>query len=376
MVERDLVTHVARFAGALRGRGVGVGLSDEVDAVQGLMRIDLFDRDEVCSGLRTTLKIRRRDQPVFDELFERLWAGDPQPLRHVDQPTRPPTDRSGSIPRLARRDEAAPGLRESDSEEADGTLPGYSPEAVLRRKPFDQCSERDLAAMERLLARLVLRLATCRSRRLVPTRTRGTVDLRRSFRRLLATRGEPLSLALRSRAVEEPRLVLLCDTSGSMDSHARFLLAFVLSLRRVARRAEIFAFSTSLTRLTPWLSPRKVALTLDRLAARVPDWSGGTRIGESLADFVARYQNEVVNAQTVVVILSDGLDRGDPAQLVRAMRAIRRRARKLIWLNPLLGDRRYRPIARGMAAALPLVDEFMPAHNLESLERLLPHLGA
>jgi hypothetical protein len=230
--------------------------------------------------------------------------------------------------------------------------------------------------MERLLARLSLRLATCRSRRLVPTRGRGRVDLRRSLRRAVATRGEVLTLARRVPAVEASRLVAICDTSGSMDAHARFLLAFALSLKRAARRTEVFAFNTALTRLTPWLVPGKVGPTLDRLTAGVPDWSGGTRIGECLADFVRRWGRELLDDRTVVVILSDGLDRGEPDVLAAAMRAIRARARTVIWLNPLLGDPRYRPLARGMAAALPFVDHLAPAHNLESLERLLTLLTA
>jgi uncharacterized protein with von Willebrand factor type A (vWA) domain len=232
--------------------------------------------------------------------------------------------------------------------------------------------------MERLLLRLGARLATRRSRRWTPvsSHSRGRPDLRRSFRRAVASGGEFLSLARRERAREEPRLVVLCDTSGSMDPHTRFLLAFVLGLRRAAHATEIFAFNTSLVRLTPILSPRKIGATLDRLAAEVPDWSGGTRIGECLAEFVARHNDRRVDASTVVLIFSDGLDRGDTATLAAAMRAIRSRARRVIWLNPLLGDPRYRPTARGMEAALPYIDRLAPAHDLASLERLLPELAA
>jgi uncharacterized protein with von Willebrand factor type A (vWA) domain len=257
-----------------------------------------------------------------------------------------------------------------------GDEPGYSPEAVLRRKPFEELAAADLQAMERLLSRAALRLATRPSRRRVPTQGRGEPDLRRSFRRAVAHGGEFLSLARRTRPIEEPRLVVLCDTSGSMDPHTRFLLTFVLALRRVARRSEIFAFNTTLVRLTPWLRPGRIDLVLERLAARVPDWSGGTRIGECLAAFVDLYLDETVNSQTVVLILSDGLDRGDVQPLAGALRAIRARARRVLWLNPLAGDRRYEPTARAMAAALPYVDHLLPAHNLESLERLLPLLTA
>jgi uncharacterized protein with von Willebrand factor type A (vWA) domain len=260
-----------------------------------------------------------------------------------------------------------------------GEEPGYSPEAALRRKPFEEYSTADLVAMERLLARLALRLATRRSRRRVPVLGRGEVDLRRSFRRALAHGGEFLSLPRRARPIEEPRLVVLCDTSGSMDPHARFLLGFVLALRRVApfrKSSEIFAFNTSLVRLTPWLRPGRIDLALSRLADFVPDWSGGTRIGECLADFVAFYLDTTVDARTVVLILSDGLDRGDVAPLAGAMRAIQARARRVYWLNPLAGDARYEPTARAMAAALPYLDRLLPAHNLESLTRLLPLLAA
>jgi uncharacterized protein with von Willebrand factor type A (vWA) domain len=371
VIAGDLVTHLARFARALRSRGVTIGLSDEADAAAALTLVDIGDRAEVRQALLVTLKIRPRDRAVFDELFARLWTDRDSSTAHdrarVEASPRP--DGRAGPPRLAWGPGASAPERHDAASESE-TI-GYSPEALLRRKPFDECSERELAEMESLLARLALRLATRRSRRLVPTRGRGLVDLRRSFRRAVGSRGEFVSLARRTRAVDQPRLVVLCDTSGSMDQHTRFLLTFILSLKRTARRTEVFAFNTSLTRLTPWLSAGKIRQTLERLSASVPDWSGGTRIGECLAAFVERYQDELVTPHTVVVILSDGLDRGETAPLVEAMRALRAKARRVIWLNPLLGDPRYRPEARGMAAALPYVDCFAPAHNLESLERLV-----
>ncbi|MBW8876180.1 MAG: VWA domain-containing protein [Acidobacteria bacterium] len=374
--QADLIRHLARFAGALRQRGVGVTLSDEADGLAALTLIDLGDRDEVRRALRTALKIRQRDAAVFDELFDLLWrarhesSNPPVPAPGLPAPARP---KSGKLP----------GRRATESEVetavALGEEPGYSPEAVLRRKSFEEYSTADQAAMERLLARMVLRLATRPSRRRVPVRGRGEADLRRSFRRAVAHGGEFLSLARRARPIEKPRLVVLCDTSGSMDPHTRFLLTFVLALRRVTRSersSEIFAFNTTLVRLTPWLRPGQVDRTLERLAHQVPGWSGGTKIGECLAEFVAYYLDELVHGQTIVIILSDGLDRGDVAPLGRAMRAIRARARRVLWLNPLAGDSRYEPTARAMAAALPYVDRLLPAHNLESLERLLPLLAA
>jgi uncharacterized protein with von Willebrand factor type A (vWA) domain len=183
-------------------------------------------------------------------------------------------------------------------------------------------------------------------------------------------------LAHRARTLDEPQVVVLCDTSGSMDVHVRFLLAFVLALKNVAKKTEVFAFNTSLIHLTPSLSAGRIARTLERLAVDLPDWSGGTRIGESLMEFAARYLPQVVSSRSVVVILSDGLDRGDISLVAGAMRAIRSRARRIIWLNPLAADPRYQPTARAMEAALPFIDGLAPAHNLESLERLLPELAS
>ena len=376
MDDRDVVERLARLAGRLRERGVGVSVSDEIDGVAALLLVDLGDRDEVRYALRTALKVRRSDWDTFDELFRGFWAAEDTPARPPEQPARARSDRRGPLTRLHWMQALGLPASEREREVATGDLPGYSADRLLRRKPFDDWCADDLAAMERLLARVARRLASRPSRRLVPVRGRGQVDLRRSFRRAVGTGGEFLSLARRDRAVEKPDVLLLCDTSGSMDPHTRFLLTFALSLTRVVKRCEVFAFNTSLTRLTPWLTPGKIGLTLDRLAAGVPDWSGGTRIGASLDEFVTRYLDTLVSAKTVVVVLSDGLDLDGPAVLAGAMRAIRAKARKVIWLNPLLGDPRYRPEARGMKAALPFVEHFVPAHNLESLERLLPLLAA
>jgi uncharacterized protein with von Willebrand factor type A (vWA) domain len=372
MTPADLVAHVAVFVRALRERGVRASLSDEADAVGALVLSDVSDRSEVRAALKIALKIRPRDADAFEELFALLWAsGDAAGRAREPGAGRRdlPLKNFGGLPGAAARE------RERPSSEGSSKLLGYSPEATLRQKPFDECTERDLAEMERLLSRLALTLATRKSRRLVPTRGRGRVDPRRSFRSALSTGGEALRLARRTRAIEEPRLVVLCDTSGSMDRHVRFLLAFLLSLKKAARRTELFAFNTSLVRLTPWVTPSKIGATLDRMAAGVPGWSGGTQIGACLSAFVDRYLAEMVGPGAVVVIVSDGLDRGDTGPLALAMRAIRARARKVVWLNPLLGDSRYEPTARGMAAALPFVDVFAPAHNLESLERLLPRLA-
>ncbi len=369
-----LALRLARFARALRARGVRVTLKDELDAADALARVSLEDREEVRLVLRIALKVDRAGFELFDRLFGVFWDDAPDAVPSPPRPRPAPEAPRGSALRWdpdARQMAGAPGHSTS------GERPGYSPEALLRRKPFgEDWSARELALMERLLARLARALATRRSRRLVPTRGRGRADVRSSYRRALRTAGELLSLARRTRAIEQPRVAFLLDTSGSMDAHSRFLLTFALALRRAAPRAEVFAFNTELVHLTPQLAPGKVRLSLERLSASVPDWSGGTRIGDCLLSFFEDHLRRSPEGRTVVVVLSDGLDRGDPARLAQAVGRIRRRARRLVWLNPLAGDPRYEPAASGMRAALPFVDHFASAHDLRSLERALPQLVA
>ena len=373
----DLVTHVAGFAGALRRAGVPVALGDEIDATASLGHIDIGDREEVRLGLRSALRVERRAWPLFDRLFDSHWrVGGPgrersgSPAGRTRRAPRRWPGQVGTLDELRRTLGGERSVGPADGAGPEGGRPGYSPRALLRRKSFEACTEDELREMERLLARLARRFAVRRSRRLVASRRGPVVDLRRSFRGALAREGELIDLARRERAVELPRLAVLCDTSGSMDPYSRFLLTFVLALGKVARRTETFSFNTSLTRLTPWITAGNVQATLTRFARRVDDWSGGTRIGECLREFADDHAPALVTGGTTVMILSDGLDRGDTQALERALLAIRRRARRVIWLNPLMGDPRYRPEARGMKAALPHVDHLVPAHNLASLEAL------
>ena len=366
-----MVAQLARFAGALRSHGLRVGLSEEVDAAAALALIDLLDRAEVHRALRIAFRLQREARDIFDRLFEEYWDGRRAPHHPaLDQATK--RDRG---PAQWRWDGQRVRLEMPDERERpEGDTPGYSPEAALRRKPFEEFSEHDLAAMERLVAQLAQKLATRRSRRRVPA-PRGIVDLRRSFRRALASDGDFLKLARRGRPLDEPSLVILYDTSGSMDVYTRVLLAFAFALRRVVKKVEIFAFNTTLVRVTRMIAPGKVFESLASLSAGVPDWSGGTRIGACLAEFLANHRDVRVDGNTVVVCVSDGLDQGDTGLLERSMRELRSRAGKIIWLNPLLGDARYRPECAGMRAALPYVDHFAPAHNLESLQGLLRLVG-
>lgn len=365
---QGILGQLARFAAALRACDMRIGLSDEVDAASALALVDLTDRAEVHRALRIAFKVPREAWDAFDRLFGEYWGGIRAP-HHDAWPRTQQCEHRG--PMQWRWDGERVRLVAPDDEGREGDSPGFSPEPMLRRKPFERCSAAEIAELERLLQRLAPRLAARKTRRLVPTRGRGNVDLRRSFRHALKSEGDFFRLARRARAIEAPSLVVLYDTSGSMDGYTRMLLAFAFALRRTIKTVEILAFNTALVRVTHMISPTEIERTLQRLAESVPDWSGGTRIGACLAEFNARFLDALVNRHTTVVVFSDGLDHGDGAALGSAMRALRERAARVIWLNPLLGDTRYRPEADGMRAALPYIDHFGPAHNLESLETLL-----
>ena len=375
----DLIENLGRFCRFLREQRVPVALDKEIDAASALLHIDLLDPQEFYLSMKATLLSRKKDEPVFDELFRLFWTDQSRsgllqqmklqkcqatgPSRHI---------RKGLA--AARNDEETAERDDSGKTTQDQPIPSYSPEELLRKKSFEAFTETDLEAMDRLLTELVVKLVTRRSRRLWPSDRRCRVDLRRSFRRTLRYGGEFVELAYLERRVERPRIVLLCDTSGSMDPYSQFLIRFLFSLKRAAGRVEVFVFSTSLTRLTPLLSRGEIAEVLDRVSEVARDWSGGTDIGGSLDEFLSDYGSQMLGPHSVVVILSDGLDRGDTDSLEHAMRGIRKQARTIIWLNPLVGSQGYEPTCRGMAVALPFVDHFASAHNLESLEKVVEHL--
>jgi uncharacterized protein len=250
-------------------------------------------------------------------------------------------------------------------------VPGLSDREVLMEQDFSTFPAEQLDEVARLTVLIAKRLARRISRRRKPTRKGGVIDLRRSMRANLM-KGEIIELRRRARRRRKVRLVLLCDVSGSMDLYSRFLLQFLYALQNVFGRVETFTFATRLTRVTELLRGPSYKGALRRLT-EVRDWSGGTRIGEAIREFNQSW-GHLVDRRTIVLILSDGWDTGEPEVLAQEMLTLKRRAGRVLWLNPLLGNPSYEPLTRGMAAALPLVDHFAAAHNLSSLRELATHL--
>jgi hypothetical protein len=376
MPGRDLQTAVVRFGGLLRRRGLPVTIVEIGDALRALDHLDLADRRELFLALRTVFVGRVEEMPTFERCFNAFWRAEPEAepvMQGLATPNGPEPSAPPGTPKVAgqRREGVAleTWMDEAEGEDAGEPLgvPSVSDREALMAQDFSTFTADQLDEIARLTIQIARRLARRVSRRRRPSRRRGPIDLRRTMRANL-TRGDLIELRRRRRKQKKVRLVLLCDVSGSMDLYSRFLLQFLYALQNVFGRVETFTFSTRLTRVTEYLRGRPYRSVLRGLT-EVRDWSGGTRIGGSLAEFNEQWSH-LVDHRTIVIILSDGWDTGDADVLATELLRIRRHAARVIWLNPLLGNPAYEPLTRGMATALPFLDHFAAAHNLDSLRAL------
>jgi len=369
MNENDVVL----LGRALREHGVAVTPAEVVAAVAAFAVIDQADREEVFLSLRSVFTARIDDFPIFEELFAKYWKRLPE--KHVERAGFSKTTlqvRPGAPQRgLAYFLEHWSSSRGEDGEPL--KVPGASETESAAAKDFSAFGKEDLDEVARLARRIAKRLARDPSRRWRPVRRGSRINLRRSLRQSLSTGGEVIALSFKERKPKRTKLVVICDVSGSMDIYSRLLLQFIYGLQNSFAKVESFVFATSLSRITGYLRNKTYENALERLSAKVRGWSGGTRIGESLAAFNTDWLRRI-DKRTVVIILSDGWDTGEPEQLAQAMAQLQRRAGRVIWLNPLLGSSSYAPATRGMQAALPHIDVFAPAHDLASLRALEAHL--
>jgi uncharacterized protein len=343
----DSLGRLTLFGRTLRAEGVAVGTGRIATFCRAAA---LLSPDDLYWAGRVTLVARGRDIPVYDRVFREFFG------------PRPETD---GRPRSRIR------IKGAIEEEGRGLA---SPVELLREKSFARCSPEELAQLAQLMGRVPLAVPLRRSRRLTPARS-GAPDLRRTLRRSFRTGGEPLERAWRTRRKRRRRLVLILDISGSMADYSRALVMFAHATLRADRRFEAFCFGTRLTRMTRALAGSDANEGLERAAAEVVDWEGGTRIGESLKRFLDDFGHGGMARGAVVVICSDGLDVGEPELLREQMARLSRLAHRVLWVNPLKEDPAYEPLARGMKAALPHVDVFTSGHNLVSLEALGELLG-
>jgi uncharacterized protein with von Willebrand factor type A (vWA) domain len=325
------------------------------------------------------LTSRVEDFPIFAELFEQFWGG---PVT-CDKPSKVVERESGS----EAKSPARPDSRELERKGLTFFLENWAPSSTdseqinspaaskiesTAEKDFSGFGTDELQEVARLARRLVRKLASRPSRRWKRVRRGSRVNLRGSLRSSLKTGGELVELSFKERKQKKTRLVVICDVSGSMDVYSRLLLQFAYALQNSLARVETFVFSTSLERITGHLKNKAYEPALDSLST-TRGWSGGTLIGPSLAAFNSGWPH-LVDRRTIVIVLSDGWDTGEPEELAIALATLKRRAGRLIWLNPLLGSPKYQPLTRGMQAALPHIDVFAPLYNLQSLRALERHL--
>jgi uncharacterized protein len=356
------------FARSLRRAGVAVPVDSVVQYVRAIEAVGIDRRDPVYWAGRTVLIHRHEDVPTYDRIFDSFWFGG---SLGSDPPLPSPEDLS---------DEES--HDEDDATSSDGEPPrslawvSYSDIDQLRRKDFAACTPEELQEISRLLHATSVR-ALQRSRRMIRSRRdHGRHDTRATMRRTLRSGGEVVRLMHREPTSRPRRVVLLCDVSGSMEPYARALLRFLHVAVAGQGRVEAFAVGTRLTRLTRQLASRDPDAALRLAIERVLDWSGGTRLGEGIGAFNDRFGMPGMARGAIVVILSDGLDRGDPTLLAGEMARLHRAAHQTIWVNPLKASAGYEPLARGMRAALPHVDQFVEGHSAASLDDLLGVMAA
>jgi uncharacterized protein with von Willebrand factor type A (vWA) domain len=372
----DLQRNIIDFCRLLREREMLVTPSEVIDAIRTADAVDITDRMEFKTALRSVLTARPEDIPLHDATFDEFWRSRLQELLQERGDDGVATQDDQAEGEDMPQPQVAEGDQSEATEDEEGMdMPLYSPVEVLATRDFSTFVPDEMQDIARAIMLVAKRLATRESRRYRSTQRGHAIDLRRTMRRNIKYGGTVVELARKKRKIRKPKIVLICDVSRSMDTYSKFLLQFIYALQNTLGRVESFVFSTRLTRVTEYFRSSDIYTALDRIAAEVPDWSGGTRIGESLKTFNADWALRTVNKHTIVLIMSDGLDTGDASVLEREMEQIQRRAARVIWLNPLLGNDDYRPLARGMSAALPHVNLFASAHNLASLQALGKHLA-
>lgn len=372
----SLLEHLLAFDRVLRRAGLDTHAGRTAEIVRALAHVAIDSRDEVYHTCRAILVHRPEQIPPFDAAFDAFWRA------HRDEAVREPRDRAKAADPLRAvidmRDRLASGDLASDAaddEREPEAAAAWSDRSGRASRDFAELTADELADARRALSRLTWNPGQRRTRRWV--RGHGPrVDLRRAIADSLRTGGDLVRLPRRRRRIRPRPLVLLCDVSGSMERYSRMLVYFAHAVTERHQRVETFLFSTRLTRVTRELragGPDRALASVSRTAA---DWSGGTRIGHALRELHQRWSRRVLHRGPVVLLISDGWDRGEPIELAQQVARLQRSCHRLVWLNPLIGTAGYAPLTRGLQAAMPFVDDFLPARTLNNLADLALHLNA
>lgn len=368
-----LALNIMQFARVLRAAGLPIGPGKTLEAVQAVAVVGLGPKQDFYWALHTVFVERAAQRELFDQAFRLFWRN-PVELRRMIALANPGTPQSSSKSKIRRRvaealtpdDETGPEEQEEAEIELDVNMT-YSDAEVLQDMDFESMSAAEVAEAKRVIAEMRLPIMEIPTRRFTIDPRGGRIDMRATLRAGLRTSGGMMPLKYRRRVTRHPPLVVLCDISGSMSRYSRIFLHFVHAITNDRDRVHSFIFGTRLTNITRQLQHRDVDMALDRVAETVLDWSGGTRIGESLHDFNRLWSRRVLGQGAVVLLITDGLDRGDIDGLENEIERLHKSCRRLIWLNPLLRFEGFRPEARGVKAIMPHVDNFRAVHNLNKL---------
>lgn len=375
MTDSPFLQNILTFTHMLRQAGFPVSPQQNMDFARALTLVDIGSRDQVFHAARSLLVTRHEQMRLFETLFNQFW--------HRLAEGRPLPRKAPPAPRHKRRHQQfnivtymAAKARQADEEiELADKTQTYSHAELLQQKLFSEMSPEELETIKQVIQTMRWQVSLRRTRRRVPDKHGDVLRLRQVMRAAVRTGGVPLDLSWQSRKVKQRPFVLIADISGSMETYGRLMLQFFYSVSHSLKEVECFVFGTRLTRITPQLKLKNIDRAVTEAARDVVDWSGGTRIGESLRTFNRQWSRRVLRRGAIVLIVSDGWERGDVSVLRQEMRALQRRSHRLIWLNPLLGRQTYQPLVEGMAAALPFIDDFLPIHNLQSLTELSRHLA-
>ena len=375
---KGTLPNMMAFARALKQLGIKVSLSQVLDASRSADLVDIGERADFRALLRANLISQKEDFPVFDMVFDCFWreqSYERVPMETMEiqgTPTESDApeggDEEGGLEEATSEAIANENLQLENLDEF--AIPTYSPQELMNRKDFSEMGVEESRAIARAIMLIATKIATQISRRKKIGRKGNAVDPRWTMRRSMKYGGEVIELVHRKKRIKKTRVVLLCDVSGSMDCYSRFLIQFMYGLQNELWGVETFVFSTSLSRITHLIRTKDIVNALEKISGSILGWSGGTNIGRSLHTFNRNFAPSMVTHRTVVVIISDGWDRGDVSLLEREMQDLKRRAKKIIWLNPLLASENYEPLCKGMQAALPYLDLFLSVHNVNSLVSL------
>jgi hypothetical protein len=369
----SILEAIVRFVRFARATGMNIGFVETQDALKIADEGLLLSRDAYRMALKTLFCTSPEERQLFDQLFRRFWeeANTETEQQSNSQHLSESVQQKNNFGLLT-----ASGVDFSEKKESEflEESTGASNHERLRKIDFSKLVATDAAALEELAKRLGREMAIRMRRKMQASTAVGSIHLRRTLRGSITYGGELLDLYYRKLQPKKQRLIVLLDVSGSMDKYSYYLLRFVSEVRRHIRQLEAFVFSTSLIRITDAMNSNYLTTIMSAVSNKVDNWSGGTKIGECLEQFNDQYGKRLLNGSPITIILSDGLETGDPTLLQQQMEKIRLRSKKIIWLNPLKGNSNYQPLAKGMQAVLQTLDHFAPAHNLASLlelERLL-----